>query len=658
MFQASLATQGVFRRVVEDPSGLRAPTTQFVKKDPLTGQLTTLDPNNNPYGNLAAMEANIPLLSGPSLPPASAAVERKEPALISTSSFRDDAKSNVEAIRQQALRIQENINRLAQQERERTAQAQTASFDPKTGLTRDELDAKRRTTIEEGLSPSQIAMRRQLEEESVTLRQEEEKTRATLDQLAVQADENAASLIQQIQLRFTERKTQMEDINRRSLAGLEQIGIRTGAQRRAGSFVGIMSAEERSGIQRLTDLDRQQAELILSAQEAARSGKYNILSTKMKDVEEKRKELNTKLTEFNKKVIEKNEEIAKRQQQASIESVIGDLMQQGITNPLQIQDFMNFYDDGTSTGGNVTIDEINKAMTALRPDHAEIQKLVGEIAKGQAPASVIKSVSQARTLTEALAAAGDYAVSGSGIVGEYLFYKRQQEATGKLSVDFDTYQTIDANRKARVAAAANAAGIDPKTQTVITNVSTQFNNAPIVKLFNEVLNKKTSVDLILQNGVGGPADLALVFEFMKGLDPTSVVREAEYYNAAKSGNIFKGVWAKFNGYMKEEGGFLPPNVRTQFQNLLNQKYTAAERQYDNFRSESAGQINKRTGRTDGEDFLIDYKVPVSQMVEDFKEKLARWTAADPANMASYEKLVSENPELSDADIAAVLGIPL
>jgi hypothetical protein len=155
----------------------------------------------------------------------------------------------------------------------------------------------------------------------------------------------------------------------------------------------------------------------------------------------------------------------------------------------------------------------------------------------------------------------------------------------------------------------STAGLSSKQQTIVNNVSTQFQNAPITKLFNEVLNKKSGIDLIIQNGVGGPADLALVFEFMKGLDPTSVVRETEYETAAKSGNIFKGAFAKFNGYFKDEGGFLPDNVKKQFQNLVNQKYSAAEKQYDNLRDQSAKQINKRAGVEDGEDYLIDYKIP-------------------------------------------------
>ena len=72
---------------------------------------------------------------------------------------------------------------------------------------------------------------------------------------------------------------------------------------------------------------------------------------------------------------------------------------------------------------------------------------------------------------------------------------------------------------------------------------------------------------------------------MKALDPTSVVRESEYESAAKSGNIFAGVYAKFNGYLKEKGGFLPNNVKKSFLDITNQKLGVVEGQYNNLRNE-------------------------------------------------------------------------
>lgn len=110
----------------------------------------------------------------------------------------------------------------------------------------------------------------------------------------------------------------------------------------------------------------------------------------------------------------------------------------------------------------------------------------------------------------------------------------------------------------------------------------QFRSEPIVKNYNEVLNKKLSVDAIIANGASGPSDLALVFEFMKALDPTSVVRESEYAAAAQSGNIFAGAWTRFNkGYFSPEGGILPEQVKQDFSKTVNSKLEIAQGMYDN-----------------------------------------------------------------------------
>ena len=148
--------------------------------------------------------------------------------------------------------------------------------------------------------------------------------------------------------------------------------------------------------------------------------------------------------------------------------------------------------------------------------------------------------------------------------------------------------------------------LSPAVATKVQAQSSAYESAPIVKNYNEVQNKAVSVQKIIDSGVGGPGDLALVFEFMKALDPNSVVKETEYATAAKSGNIFAGVFSKFNGYLKEKGGFLPEAVKKSFQELTNQKFATATQQYDNFRQEKARIINKYTGMTDGSDYLVDY----------------------------------------------------
>lgn len=138
---------------------------------------------------------------------------------------------------------------------------------------------------------------------------------------------------------------------------------------------------------------------------------------------------------------------------------------------------------------------------------------------------------------------------------------------------------------------------------------TLFQNNPIVKDYNTVVNQKNTIDKLVQNGVGGPGDVATIFTFMKALDPTSVVRESEYDKAAASGNLFQGIWARFNGYFKDKGGILPENVRLEFQNLINQKLAAQGMSYNNL-ADRTREIAKRQGMNP-DNVVIDFSGAVT-----------------------------------------------
>ncbi len=138
-------------------------------------------------------------------------------------------------------------------------------------------------------------------------------------------------------------------------------------------------------------------------------------------------------------------------------------------------------------------------------------------------------------------------------------------------------------------------------------IAKTFDSNPITKNYVEVQQKYQSVKEIVNSGAGGPADMATIYEFMRALDPTSVVRETEYAAAAKSGNIFKGMLARFNGYFKAEGGILPEEVKQSFVKIMEIKLGVLSTQYLNLKSEMGKRINNATGRKDGESYLVDYE---------------------------------------------------
>jgi hypothetical protein len=162
------------------------------------------------------------------------------------------------------------------------------------------------------------------------------------------------------------------------------------------------------------------------------------------------------------------------------------------------------------------------------------------------------------------------------------FFKRNQVSSGLETISKTTPEGWDISKFTPQFYATKIG------QDTINNEQQEKNNfmsQPLVRDFITVQTKADSINNIVNSGItGGPSDLALVFEFMKALDPGSVVRESEYDTASKASNLFKRVAAKMGGYVSK-GEILPQEVRDEFLRLSNQKLTANQKIYEKTREE-------------------------------------------------------------------------
>lgn len=76
----------------------------------------------------------------------------------------------------------------------------------------------------------------------------------------------------------------------------------------------------------------------------------------------------------------------------------------------------------------------------------------------------------------------------------------------------------------------------------------------------------------------GASDLALLFTFMKVLDPTGVVQPSDYASAKNAGGVPEAIRAQYNSVMN--GGVLSPTLRNEFIKTSKQLYEAGKRSYD------------------------------------------------------------------------------
>ena len=100
-----------------------------------------------------------------------------------------------------------------------------------------------------------------------------------------------SALIDSIKQTYERRRNELRKINEATLAGLTTLGIRAGRQRYAGEIQsGILSSEERAGVQRITELDNEELALIAQANAANDEKQFAILETSMNKLQEARRE--------------------------------------------------------------------------------------------------------------------------------------------------------------------------------------------------------------------------------------------------------------------------------------------------------------------------------------------------------------------------------
>lgn len=118
--------------------------------------------------------------------------------------------------------------------------------------------------------------------------------------------------------------------------------------------------------------------------------------------------------------------------------------------------------------------------------------------------------------------------------------------------------------------------------------------------FTTIRDAKNRIDNLDKSGAG---DMALVFNYMKILDPGSTVREGEYATAANSGGVPSAVQALYNKAIGE--GSIGDKARAGILSQANKMYEAAGTQHDKTTTQFAN-IAKRQGMN-VDNVIIDLK---------------------------------------------------
>lgn len=141
------------------------------------------------------------------------------------------------------------------------------------------------------LEKEQQVLQQQLQEVSTAVDTAFGQIFTDLEQRKATLDVRTQETVTRIQGIFARRRDQLNITNANRLRGLEIAGIRTGRQRFAPEIQsGILSAEEKAGIQRLTELDVEEEQLILQAEQANEDNQLVLLFRRFELASQKRRE--------------------------------------------------------------------------------------------------------------------------------------------------------------------------------------------------------------------------------------------------------------------------------------------------------------------------------------------------------------------------------
>ena len=142
----------------------------------------------------------------------------------------------------------------------------------------------------------------------------------------------------------------------------------------------------------------------------------------------------------------------------------------------------------------------------------------------------------------------------------------------------------------------------------VADARKEFTGRPEVKDFSKQTSAYGRV-LASAKDPSAAGDLALIFNFMKVLDPGSTVREGEFATAQNAGGVDQRVVSLYNSITTGER--LSPAQRDDFANRATRLYSDAEAQYENIAQQYS-------------DFAKQAGLPVDQVIPDFSYSGSRY----------------------------------
>lgn len=239
----------------------------------------------------------------------------------------------------------------------------------------------------------------------------------------MQSDSAFAQQLTNIKNKYDVLQKQQEESNKAYQGGIAESLFASGTARYSPTVAaGVTTTAVNYGIQKISELNSQMQDEINAAQQAKNSNDQKLLDKKLAIIDDLKNKRDAEMTKVNDNLVQQSNTL--RQQQ--------------------------------ETKNNAADNDIRAAIL--------------EAQKGGATSEQITAMNEAlknHNYSAAVEAGGDSLSQSTGMPGEYNFYKKDAIAHGQTPVDFNTYQNMDANRKAKVA----AAGVSPTGDILSPNTT-------------------------------------------------------------------------------------------------------------------------------------------------------------------------------------------
>lgn len=425
------------------------------------------------------------------------------------------------------------------------------------------------------------------------------------DAQAARLDARSQQMIQDIKNKYTARKQEAQDINKRELGGQTVAGIRAGRNRYAPEVEqGILSSTEAAGLKRLTALDQEEQSLISEATMANEDQQFDILVSKMDAAKAKRQE--------KQQVIQQLQDQAMKVEQFN--------MQKKQFNAEQNKDMQTYIDKRFERFGSAAFDGLSD--DALHNLEAQAGIPFGTLSQDVKTTKELEKAAKSGYITVAPGSTIFDPVTGKVVysaplkpesqpaaIQEYEYYN---SLSAKEKEAYDAYQAADAKRKANSTDPLIVKGrelenekkeleIDALRSGKLTGIEAvkqemslrkEFNDLATVKQFTSLDNSYEGMQSALNQALKmnatkeskSIADQALITMYNKILDPNSVVREGEYDRTAQ-GQSLLGRAESYLEKLKQGGAGITDDIRREMVNVAGELYKVGAQNYEEVASQ-------------------------------------------------------------------------